>query len=219
MTRRHTAAASLTLGAVLTVACDSSVTQAAPSSTSGGEFAVQTNTIPASVYGRLSGGGQNREGQWKISFAGQARGHALWDPVPRNQNRWSGDSPTGQWTVQFHRVSEPAVSGGTFKSTSIETIVFGRSSAPDPTCVGASTITASGRFDGTPDWTMTFRVTDHGNGARGDLVDRMRVSLTDPAGTQVYDTEVSGDFPLEAGCLGPHKNGIEARDLKVRIDG
>ncbi len=218
MTWRLRAAAFLTIAAVLTVGCDSDLARPAKSSTSGGELAVQTNTIPASVYGSLSGGGQNREGQWKISFAGQTRGHALHAPVDRTQNRWEGHNPRGQWTVQFHEVSEPAVSGGTFKSTSMETIVFGLHPTPDPTCVGASTITASGRFNGSPGWATSFHVTDHGSRGRSGLTDRVRVALRDPGGTEVYDSEASGDFPLEGGCLGPHKNHIEAGNLTVRID-
>jgi hypothetical protein len=32
-----------------------------------------------------------------------------------------------------------------------------------------------------------------------------------------YDTEFSGDFPLEGGCIGPHKTRVDAGNVKVRI--
>jgi hypothetical protein len=118
--------------------------------------------------------------------------------------------------VQFHNVSFPEISGGTFKSTSIESVVFFRPSVPVPNCVAATTVTALGRFNGEPGWTMALRAADVGQEASSEELDRVRITLSYPGGPD-YDTEFSGDFPLEGGCIGPHKTRVDAGNVKVRI--
>jgi len=208
-----------TLGMVLTLGCgDTEITQPLPNSVSSkkSQLQPQADGIPETVYGRVSGGGQIRNDGWKVSFAGQLRGLATHTPNERPSDRWDGSSPKGQWVVQFHNVSFPEISGGTFKSTSIESVVFFRPSVPVPNCVAATTVTALGRFNAEPGWTMAFRAADVGQGARSEELDKVRISLSYPGGPD-YDTEASGDFPLEGSCLGPHKTGVDAGNVKVRI--
>ena len=219
MSIRLVAAAFATLGMVLTLGCgDTEITQPLPNSISSKKSQPQgqADGIPETVYGRVSGGGQIRDDGWKVSFAGQARGLATHAPSPRLDNRWEGLNPKGQWVVQFHNVSFPEISGGTFKSTSIESVVFARRAVPEPNCVAATVVTALGRFNGEPGWTMVFRATDVGQRARSEELDKVRIGLSYPGGPD-YDSEVSTDFPLEGSCLGPHKTGVDAGNVKVRI--
>jgi hypothetical protein len=209
-----------TLGMVLTLGCgDTEITQPQPNPISYKRSQPQPQAddgIPETVFGRVSGGGQIRNDGWKVSFAGQLRGLATHTPNERPSDRWDGSSPKGQWVVQFHNVSFPEISGGTFKSTSIESVVFFRPSVPVPNCVAATTVTALGRFNGEPGWTMALRAADVGQEASSEELDRVRITLSYPGGPD-YDTEFSGDFPLEGGCIGPHKTRVDAGNVKVRI--
>ncbi len=177
----------------------------------------QLDPPPATIWGRVSGGGQLLNGAWHVSFAGQSRGLADWTPSERNPNYWTGYDMEGEWVVQFHNVSNPAISGGTFKTTSIPEILFALSAVPQEDCNAAAHVRASGRFNGQAGWWMRLLMTDVGAGVPRDVLDKARVYLVDPSGAVAYGTEASGDFPLEGSCIGPHKSGVDRGNVRVEL--
>ena len=212
------------IGLSLTLACNAELTQPVSSPTLSEEsfFPASANGIPTTVEGRLSGGGQIREGRWKISFAGWARGDAAHAPNQWSEYRWEGAEAIGQLVVQFHTVSVAAVSGGRFKATGIDRIVFVGAADPSPTCLAARGINTTGQFNGEPGWTLDLFFSDSGGSGTEAVPDRVRITLSDPAGTLVYyeaqriDWDPPGkDFPQEGACLGPFRTELDAGNWSV----
>lgn len=180
--------------------------------------------IPAMVTGRVQGQGQVREGNWKISFAGWARGTGMHAPSQFTDYRWEGHEATGNLVFQFHKVSVPEVSGGKFKSTSIERIVFVGRADPTPICYGGGGMVARGEFNGEPGWELGFFVSDTGRGVAPAPADRVRITLNDPSGVLVYyavdhpTADPPGeDFPMEGACVGPFRTELDAGGVSVRF--
>jgi hypothetical protein len=157
---------------------------------------------------RLSGGGHIRHGAWDISFGGQLTAFAGDPELPRD----------GKLVVQFHRVSVDAVSGGTFRATSIDAVNFVLPG--DPTrCVAAAFIGLTGTFNGEPGWTLLFRSSDGGNGRSARAPDTARFSLSDPSSVLVYGSaagEPGGDYPRESDCVGLGRKNLDNGNLKIR---
>ena len=160
---------------------------------------------------RLSGGGHIREGAWDISFGGRL-------------TAFPGDPETakdGNLVVQFHRVSDDAVSGGTFRATSIDAVNFVLPG--DPTnCVAAAFVSLTGTFNGVPGWTLVFRSSDGGNGGSALASDTARFSLSDPFSVLVYDSAAGGpggDYPKESDCVGSGRTNLDNGNLKITPPG
>ena len=155
----------------------------------------------------MSGGGHIREGAWDISFGGRL-------------TAFPGDPETakdGNLVVQFHRVSVDAVSGGTFRATSIDAVNFVLPG--DPTnCVAAAFVSLTGTFNGVPGWTLVFRSSDGGNGGSALASDTARFSLSDPSSVLVYDSAAGGpggDYPKESDCVGSGRTNLDNGNLKI----
>lgn len=182
-----------------------------------GDHVVTTlDPLPEAVWGRVSGGGQMLNEGWRVSFAGEVAGYAEFTPSTGSP-RWTGDDLDGQWVVQFHNVSNPAVSGGTFKSTAVGETLFILPAEPVPNCNAAAHFWLTGRFNSVPGWSVRVLITDVGPAVTKDAPDKARVYLLDPSGTQVYGMEDSGDFPLEGSCLGPNKSGVDRGNVRVEV--
>ena len=209
---------------VLALGCHDEVTQP-PDPAANMGVAIPTNTIPATAFGRVSGGGQMNEGHWKISFAGQAGGEGDLAPTPWSQQRWMSLSPTGQWVIQFHNVSEPRVSGATFKSTRVMDFWFSLPETLDTDCVGSMAITVEGRLNGEPGWVLWFRASDVGKNKRmgqsTDVLDTVRAVIWAPGdhpdGALIaYDSDAD-DFPRETTCSGPKRTGLDSGNIKISV--
>lgn len=182
-----------------------------------GERTVSTlDPLPETIWGRVRGGGQMLNEGWRVTFAGEVTGSADWTPS-EGSPRWTGDDLEGQWVVRFHNVSNPAVSGGTFKSTSVGETLFVLPAAPTADCNAAAHFWLAGRFNDVPGWSVRVLITDVGPAVTKDVLDKARVYLLDPTGTRVYGMEDSGDFPPEGSCLGPHKTGVDRGNVRVEL--
>jgi hypothetical protein len=184
-------------------------------------MAIQTNTVPEIAFGRASGGGQMKEDNWKISFGGQVRGEGELEPTPRSQKRWMSLSPTGQWVIQFHNVSEPRVSSATFTSTRVMDFWFSLPETLDTDCVGSMAITVEGRLNGEPGWVVWFRATDVGKNKSTDVYDTARAVIWAPGdhpdGALItYDSDAA-DFPRETTCSGPKRTGLDSGNIKIDV--
>ena len=220
MSGRLAAVALATIGVSFSVACDADLTEpeSSPPDVSIDAHLVPgvPEGIPPTVYGRLRGVGQIREGQWKIGFYGWARGNAAHAPNQWSDYRWEGSRARGRWVVRFHNVSVPEVSGGTFRSRDFNLIMFGRSLDPAPPCVSAGGIEATGRFKGEPGWVLSFFFSDIGHAPGSGMADRVTLSLRDPSGAWVYNA-VDTDFPSEGACLGPARTELDRGNLSSRF--
>lgn len=156
---------------------------------------------------RLSGGGHIREGAWDISFGGQLTAFPGDPELPRD----------GRLVVQFHRVSVDAVSGGTFRATSIDGVNFVLPG--DPTrCLAAAFVALTGTFNGVPGWTLVFRSSDGGNGGSALQDDTARFSLRDPSSVLMYDSAAGGpggEYPRESNCVGQGRSKLDNGNLKI----
>lgn len=229
MSRRLLVGMFATIGLSLTLACNADLTepeQSSPLTKTAPAASAAENGIPLTVYGRLNGGGQIREGDWKIGFAAWARGRGMHAPTQWTDYRWEGAEASGHVEVRFHQVSVAAVSGGRFRSTSIDRIVFVGREAPTETCRGAGGIVATGRFNGEPGWSLALFFSDAGNPRSSGVADRVRITLDNPSGTLIYyavdhpapDWHPPGeDFPMEGACLGPFRTGLDAGNLKAQF--
>jgi hypothetical protein len=182
----------------------------------------QETTPPETVYGRVSGGGHVREGMWDISFAGQVRAlgtehnYVSW----ADADRWTSYDPKGQWVIQFHSVSAPALSGGTFKSTEFLDATFSLKRQPTSACVSATTFTAVGRFNGEPGWTVWVRMADAGHRAEKGAYDSFRVAVWAPgdhpdSNLKAFDTFEG--MTANATCLGGKKRDLASGNLKIDL--
>ena len=208
---------------ILALGCGSEITQPLnPSADT--DAAVLPSDIPRTAYSRASGGGQMREGHWKISFAGQATGEGDLDPTPWAPMRWMSWDPDGQWVVQFHNVSEPLLSGATFKSSDMMDMAFSLPHTVDSKCVGFMALTAVGRLNGEPGWVIWFSAADVGkNKSQGkdrEVQDHARVVLWAPgdhpdSALKAFDSDEAG-FPRASIC-GGKKTGIDSGNLKIKI--
>lgn len=203
---------------VLAIGCSDSTTD--PTSLApgipGDQVAPTLDPPPETIWGRVVGGGQMLNEGWRVSFAGEVAGYADWTPS-EGSPRWTGDDLDGQWVVHFHNVSNPAVSGGIFKSTSVGETLFVLPAEPVEDCNAAAHFWLTGRFNGVSGWSMRVLITDVGPAVTKDVLDKARVYLLDPTGTRVYGMEDSGDFPAEGSCLGPHKSGVDRGNVRVEL--
>ena len=148
---------------------------------------VKTIKVPE---GFLTGGGQIIEGSGKsaakISFAG-------------NVGFLADFSLVGQYQINFHNVKGTALDGGKFHSTAITSLQFdvvcGPDAYPPPANANRGVFTATGRFNGEDGWTVEVRAADFGEPGKDN--DSIRIILTNPGGTFVYDSnkDLGGDFP------------------------
>lgn len=147
---------------------------------------------------RISGGGQLREGEYKISFGGFA------------------EATGADLVVEFHNVSNPAVSGGVFEGSEVTGINFFEPNTSQ--CVWAMNVTVKGTFNGEPGATLVYRAGDAGNGNENedDSDDTVRFTLNSSDGS--YDTSVSskGDFPNESDCVGTVRTGLDAGNIMIK---
>ena len=154
--------------------------------------------------GQLTGGGYIREGEWHISFGGQAAG------IP-------GQAGTAAFVVRFHNVSVPALSGRTFQADSVDGLLFQWPGDPN-NCHAAASIVLWGTFDREPGWSVRLRLSDAGK--LPDVLDTVRIRLFDPAGEKVYDSTVGdlgGEFPRESNCAGTARTNLDGGNLTLRM--
>jgi len=140
----------------------------------------------------LNGGGQIVEGEYNVSFGGNVKN--------------LGNSLKGQFQANFHNVSDEDVSGGRFHSTEITDATWFEGAG---NCEAAMNVTMTGRFNGEADYELVVRA--------GNDEDTLRLTLSDPTNTVVYDTFVSGDFPGESNCVGTARTGVDSGDLKINL--
>lgn len=181
--------------ALLALGCDSTP--------AGLEDGTTVSTAHKSIDGNdatsINGGGHIRDGDFDVSFAGKVED-------------LGGGTFDGDWVVQFHSVSNPDVSGGTFEATSVEKMNF--IDGDDPSCDAAMNMTLQGTFNGESGWSIIFRAGDAGHTTSNDLDDTARVELSH-SGSKVYDTS-AGDFADESNCVGTNRSGLDAGNLKIK---
>jgi hypothetical protein len=207
----------------LALGCDHEITD--PVDPSSEADIVASSAVPLTARGRVSGGGQIREDDWRVSFAGQATGQGSHAPTPWSQRRWMSVNPRGQWVIRFHNVSEPQISGATFKSTRIVDFWFSEPANPESDCLASMAITVEGSLDGEPGWMVWFRANDLGSnsasGAEKDIMDTARPVIWAPGGHPdpaqiVYDSDW-GDFPRESTCSGQKPTGMDTGNMRIQI--
>lgn len=154
--------------------------------------------IDGSTATSINGGGHIQENDWDISFAGE---------VDKEEGL------VGGWVVQFHSVSKTAVDGGKFEATGVADMNFFDGNSES--CDAAMNMTLSGTFNGESGWKLIFRAGDAGQTKTNDLDDTARVQLSNPNGTEVYDTH-DVDFTDESSCVGSARTGLDVGNLKIK---
>lgn len=183
---------------------------------------VTATDVPEEVFGRLTGGGHIRAGDWDLSFAGVVHGPASdWAYVEwADADSWTTLEPKGQWTVQLHRLPNPELSGRTFRSTAFLDATFAVKRAPTSRCTSRAYFTVEGTLDGEPGWIAWMVMADAGNQAERGALDSFRMALWPPgahpdAALKAMDTV--GDFPGNATCLGGQKRDLAGGNLRIDI--
>jgi len=200
------------------LSCESQITPPPVASGSDAAILAETNGLPP-VFARMNGGGQILEGEFKISFAGNAQGYAE-HAVLNDRDWWVATDPKAQWVVQFHNVSQSQLTGRTFKSTYVENFQVRRNTQLGSSCEAYGILSVTGRLDGEAGWNVQFRGMDAGQDARKDEFDTVRLVVQDPSGTQIYDSfdgSGQGDFPGESVCAGPRRQRLDKGNIKVSI--
>ena len=187
---KHVATSSLLALAFLvaTSGCDTVPTSSGPT-----PLAEVAHSTAANIddLSRVSGGGQIRHDEFKVSFGGSVEG------------------AEASLEVQFHNVSDPAVVGGTFEATGVLAGI--NFFAPTSTeCVWAMNVTLAGTFNGEAA-SLIYRAGDAGTG-KVDDDDTIRFELSHAGG--VYDTRT--DFAEESNCAGTVRTGLDAGNIMIR---
>jgi hypothetical protein len=115
----------------------------------------------------------------------------------------------GEWTVQFHNVSDNALDKGTFHATSFSALnLF---AATSDTCTAAMNFTAEGTFNGEEGYTLVARAGNSDGPASMDPDDTVRFTLTGPGVS--YDTLV--DFSGESSCVGTARTNLDNGNIDI----
>lgn len=183
---------------------------------------VTLSDIPDEVYGRLTGGGHIRAGDWDLSFAGVVQGvagdrfYVEW----ADADRWITYEPRGEWVVQLHRVPHPELTGRTFKATRFLEARYTLKREPLPACVSRANFTVEGTLDGEPGWVAWLVMADAGHQTGGAGFDSFRMALwppgTHPEGALIA-MDTWNDFAPDATCLGGRKRNLASGNLRVFI--
>lgn len=152
----------------------------------------------------ISGGGFIREADYHISYGGSV----------------VEDGSSTDWVVQFHTVSEAAVSGGTFEATGFEEFVFAVSDNPEE-CIAAARMRLTGTFNGEPGYKVIVRLGDAGKLFKDfDADDTIRFELLGSGGI-IYDSSdfvaanPGGDFTANSSCVGSARTKVGGGNLRL----
>lgn len=207
----------------LALGCESEVTEPLAPATKK-DPVIQTGDPPRTAHVEVRAGGQIREGDWKISFGGQARADGILAPTGWAPWSWMAWEADGELVIRFHNVAVPALSGKTFKSTDVMDISFRFHPDPGSSCVGLSGVTAVGSLDGEPGWVVWFSVADVGKnkspGRNRTVHDHVRMAVWGPgdhpdSNLIAYDTDRDG-FPRATVC-GGKKTPLDSGNIKIDI--
>lgn len=183
---------------VATLGCDSITTE--PGQADLDETAAASHQeIDGENATSVNGGGHIRDGDWDVSFGGKAE--------------ITSSGFDGDMTVEFHNVSVSTVDGGTFEATSVDDMKFFEDNSDS--CDAAMNMTLTGTFNGEAGWSLIFRAGDAGHTTENDLDDTVRFQLSNPTGSEVYDTH-DVDFTDESNCVGSARTGLDAGNVKIK---
>jgi len=175
-------------------------------------FGLMVGTVSAAEVdcdGRVTGGGQIREGKYKISFGISLR-------------VVDGELVFHNTTIQFHNVSVDELDGGKFKGKELTRVSFYEnrpSSVPydNEGCYQVVRYDVTGKFNGEDGYKVIVRLEDAGEPGRKDNI---RIELYAPDGLLLYDTtdKVAGgskDFPGESNNEGTARHLLDKGNFQV----
>jgi hypothetical protein len=199
----------------LAIGCESEVMEPLTPTTKQ-DPVVTSGDPPPTAHLEVRAGGQIREGDWKVSFGGQARADGDLESTAWMPWRWMAWEADGEWLVQFHDVPVAALNGSTFKSTDVMNISFGISNRPLTSCIAVAGVTAVGTLNGEPGWVIWFSMADGKNKSKQDLLRIVVWAPGDhPDGNLIaYDTDRDG-FTREGAC--GKRTSLDAGNFTIDI--
>jgi hypothetical protein len=165
---------------------------------------IQATAVTKTWYDKfVSGGGQLLEEagpkrpQWNvISFGGFAAEAGTGNFI-------------GEWQVNFHNVGDVTFDSTSFHTTSIDDMNF---FVDGGGCI-AMNFTATGVWNGTPDYEMILRAEDAGEPGK---LDNVRIQLFNSSSVEVYDTH-DGDFTDQSNCFGTARTYLDNGNLQMAV--